>query len=636
MAYNILTRMVKYKVQKKRLTIHFVGINGKGVSSVFRFFVKLNKVLGNPHFEFTASDVVPIKDSNIKQKVKGFIRDLKSSSLEFETFFNKHKPTIIVTTPAALNRKNKQIATARKLKIPIFEFSDIIRFLRDVFIEDEFPNPNEYSIYDPKDLTKLKYIFDQSVIKPKIILNTIKKTKLLPFYFVKPYPFKLYGVTGTDGKTTTCNIIYHIFKSLNIPVGMITTVGVTYFDGKKETNFETGPHATTPDTDELLNYLSIAQKLKLKHLVLEVSSHALIQMRLAGLKFDRVVITNLSKEHLDFHKTALRYHYAKSLIVTRHLKEDGYLITSPKVLQRVIDINYFVKRYNTLLTKASTYDPANEPITSEIFLYSHIQERKILEQKDKLTSRINFRVIVPQYKISQNTHINAISRFFVKNANFGLTSVLSVLPRQKTLHQRAITSLKSFKLPIGREHIVKMHPLIIVDFAHTPYGLKHFLREIKSFRDESDYNRIIIVFGTAGSRDQGKRPGMGRVAYKYADIIVLTAEDPRRENLFEINQQILSAMITAKRNKKVLEEHPTYHLYDIGGKFVYNFFEQSPKSREDAIKKAIEIAKPNDIVLITGKGHEHTLAFVTKTGEIKEYPWDDIKVAQKYALECKN
>ena len=191
--------------------------------------------------------------------------------------------------------------------------------------------------------------------------------------------------------------------------------------------------------------------------------------------------------------------------------------------------------------------------------------------------------------------------------------------------EQVINALNSFKTVKGRMNVIQKDPFyVIVDFAHTPNSLKNALKSIKSLCK----GKIIVVFGAAGQRDKKKRPQMGKIAAKYADITILTAEDPRFEKLKDINDQIVAGW------SKYISQHMSRHM-SMGNPSVYkkeiirfDYDDKNVQVRRDAIKKALELAAPQDCVLICGKGHEQSLCFGSR-----EYPWSDIRVVRELLIE---
>jgi UDP-N-acetylmuramoyl-L-alanyl-D-glutamate--2,6-diaminopimelate ligase len=366
---------------------------------------------------------------------------------------------------------------------------------------------------------------------------------------------KVIGVTGTDGKTTTTSLIYHILKENRVSASMITTVAAKI--GKKE--YPIGLHVTTPSSFQIQKFLKMAVKNKDDYFILETTSHALDQNRVWGINYHIGLITNITPEHLDYHKTFENYVAAK----TKLLNQSQIKIANKKTPSYPI-----IKRF--LKDKQSVID-----YSQNIKKFESFPDLAVFNQE-------NF---AAAYTVSQV---------------LGLTE------------ERILKTAKTFKLPKGRLDVVYQKKFtVIIDFAHTPNAFSNLLSEIKKNLLKNN-GRLIHVFGSAGLRDKTKRPMMGKISSEYADIIILTEEDYRTEKIDAICEQIASGI---NRDKFIFQ-----NAKKIKDKNCFTIMPQ----REKAIKKAIRIAKENDVILLTGKGHEQSLA----RGK-REYPWDEKKAVLK-------
>ncbi|OGH17069.1 MAG: hypothetical protein A3C30_02385 [Candidatus Levybacteria bacterium RIFCSPHIGHO2_02_FULL_40_18] len=285
------------------------------------------------------------------------------------------------------------------------------------------------------------------------------------------------GVTGTDGKTTTASLIFHILRTAGLNPAMITTVVAQI----GEEVFDTGLHITTPSTFWMQRYIKKAIKNNCDYLVLEVTSHALDQNRVHGIDFKIGVITNVSPEHLDYHGTY-----------------ENYLKTKSKLLRQA------------KIAILNKNDESYEPL------------KAILKGKDVRTYSINNK---NGFKFPNHTQFN-ISNFLAA------VSVAKIIGIDKKVIEKAIST---FKMPEGRQEVVYDKQFrVIIDFAHTPNAFGNVLPEVK----KTTRGRLIHVFGAAGQRDKSKRPLMGEISSKHSDVIILTAEDPRSEKIEDINAQI--------------------------------------------------------------------------------------------------
>lgn len=364
------------------------------------------------------------------------------------------------------------------------------------------------------------------------------------FYGFPTRGLKVIGITGTDGKTTTTNMVYQILKAAGKKASMVSTINAV-IAGK---SYDTGFHVTSPDPFEVQKFAREAFDRGDEYLVLEVTSHALDQYRFWGIKFDVGVVTNVTHEHLDYHKTFENYKATK----LRLLKDVRYAII-----------------HNDLKTNG-------KQITFG------------LKNGDFNQKEIKLKLQIPgDYNIENGL------------AALGVAFALGIDRKV------AVAALEKFEGISGRMEEVKNSKgiKIFVDFAHTPNGLKQALKTLK----KEINGRLIAVFGSAGKRDVGKRSLMGQIAGKLADIVIVTAEDPRGE-LDLINQQIVSGAQSQGKNMQ-------RNLFVI-------------EDREKAIAFAInEISRKGDTVGIFGKGHEASMNLDGKS----EIPWSD-KEAVKSVL----
>lgn len=368
--------------------------------------------------------------------------------------------------------------------------------------------------------------------------------------FYNKFPSKgltVIGVTGTDGKTTTSNLIYHILRKNGFKTALISTIGAVINDA----TYETGFHVTTPSPFAIQKYIKLARQKGCTHLVIEVTSHALDQNRVSGINFDIGVLTNVTHEHLDYHKSYERY-----------------IMTKVKLLEKA--------RVSVVNSNGEWFGYVKKIIDGKkLITFS-------LHGKDDDLTLINlpFRI---------NTTLTG--DFNLENilASVGVARVLDI---EYEIINAAITD---FRAPVGRQQVMSKNPLIMVDFAHTPNSFENLLPALR----QKYTGKIIHVFGSAGQRDRGKRPKMGKVASYYDDIIVLTSEDPRKEKIEDINRDI-------KKGINIEKE-----LYEI-------------EDREEAISFAISKASRDDVVVVTGKGHEKSMNL--GKGEVE---WSDQEVIKK-------
>ena len=357
------------------------------------------------------------------------------------------------------------------------------------------------------------------------------------------------GVTGTDGKTTTTSLIYAILKANGYKTSMISSVHAVIGG----TSYDTGFHVTTPNAYWVQKYLREAVDHGDTHMVLEVTSHAIDQHRVFGIPFAVGVLTNITHEHLDWHKTLDAYRRAK-------LK----LLSSSKIV--VINRD-----------EAETYALLVEKLRSKILVSYGIR-------RDAKVTPYSF------------PFITKLPGEFNRYNCLAAIATARSLGIQKSVIRKAV---RDFSGVPGRMEYITLKPFtVIVDFAHTPNAIEKVLKHVR----EHAKHRIIHVFGSAGLRDRSKRPMMGSASSSYADVIILTEEDYRTEDVDKIIEEIASGISEEKE--------------------VYRY-----PNRSEAIKYALSLAKPGDTVIITGKGHEKSLCRGTK-----EFPWSDQEEVKKVLI----
>ncbi|MDQ6985616.1 MAG: UDP-N-acetylmuramoyl-L-alanyl-D-glutamate--2,6-diaminopimelate ligase [Candidatus Dojkabacteria bacterium] len=406
---------------------------------------------------------------------------------------------------------------------------------------------------------------------------------------------KIIGVTGTSGKSTTANMIYHMLKECGVSSGVISTNGVIAID--KE--LESGLHVTTPDPKDLQKFLKFMVKKKVDWVVLEVSSHALSQGRVGFTKFDHVVITNIKRDHLDWHGTWENYADAK-LSITDRLKKGGKIV-----------INRDDKE---MFQYASDYIEKNDR-REDVISYSFSE----LQNIQTTHSGSVFTLVGYTYALQ------IIGMYNVENAMaaINLGHILGLSSEQIK------EAINSFRGLVGRMEVMKKEPFVtIVDFAHNTDSLKKSLESARKLVEPG--GKLICIFGSAGLRDVEKRYTMGETSGALSDITIITAEDPRIEKLSDINDQILEGANRSEAKLiKRFSSHNEYIEYKEGikptaRKAVFIFDEESIQNRYDAIELAILNAEQGDVIITEGKGHEQSLCFGTT-----EYPFTDQDAVKK-------
>ncbi len=367
--------------------------------------------------------------------------------------------------------------------------------------------------------------------------------KYLQDYLVENYAKKLedltiIGITGTNGKTTTCYLTYQLLNILGKKACYIGTIGF-YLNDKVKTL----PN-TTPDILTIYNLLLEALANNIRYVVMEVSSHALVLNRILGLKFKIAAFTNLTQDHLDYHKTMESYLEAK-LKILDYLKEDSKMIVN-------IDDSY---GKNFIRENSITFGQ-NE------------SDYQIIDYKlSNKNTNITFKYKDKEYEVTTNL----IGKFNIYN----YLLMLVIVNNLDISIEDIISNTNKLKAPQGRCQMIKKdNSIIVIDYAHTPDAV---LKIVDSFK-EVTLGRIITIIGCGGNRDPKKRPIMGKIASDNSDYVIFTNDNPRLEDETKIMADILKGV-----------KNDNYEVE-------YN--------RSLAIKKAISLLKDNDTLLILGKGHE--------------------------------
>lgn len=401
------------------------------------------------------------------------------------------------------------------------------------------------------------------------------------------------GVTGTDGKTTTANILFNILRAAGVRAGLLSTIKADI--GGAEELLEL--HVTTPESPVIQRYLRRMVDAGLTHCVLEVTSHALAQHRATAVDFDLAVVTNITHEHLDYHGSYEAYFAAKRRLF-EYLLDD--LIRVPSLNRRKVGL----RRAAVLNRDDGSYAPlweflAGRPL--DVFRYGLGQTATGDEESlDAAATDIEY----GPHETTLALHLAGAGPLPVHAPLPGVFNVYNMLAAAAAARALGVApetvrdGLESVPDLSGRmERVDQGQPfLVVVDFAHTPNALERAIAAARGMI--SDDGRVIAVFGSAGKRDVAKRRLMAEVAARTADVAVLTAEDPRTESL----DDILAMMAGAAAGAGGVEGETFRRVADRGR----------------AIYLALTLARPDDIVLICGKGHEQSMCFGTI-----EYPWDD-------------
>lgn len=406
----------------------------------------------------------------------------------------------------------------------------------DTFVDTTF---NKEYVYDAVRngaaliISKIKYDEDTIVVDdPKEYYNNYIYNKC----YDKIKDITLIGVTGTNGKTTTSYVIYDILNKMGVKCAYIGTIGFYKNGIVKELN------NTTPDIEELYEYLYECTNEGIKYVVMEVSSHALDQDRVYGLKYDACIFTNLTEDHLDYHKNMDEYKKAKLLLFNKLRNKRIAIVNSDDQNYKdfMLSNNYNVK----------------------VGRFGDFKIKDIKLNDDSLNLKFSF-------KNDYFKHLNMVGKY---NAYNYLEAVAALVYLNFDINE--ILKIDVFTPP-GRMYIVKYKDnTIFIDYAHTPDAMEKVLKSVNEFKK----NRIITIFGCGGDRDRFKRSIMGDIASNYSDKVIITNDNPRNEDDDSI-------------------------IFDIVGGIKKDNFE-IVKNRKDAIIKGISYLGKNDILLILGKGHE--------------------------------
>ncbi len=398
------------------------------------------------------------------------------------------------------------------------------------------------------------------------------------FYGNPSRELSVIGITGTDGKTTTSYLVDHILKESGIATGLIGTVGVRVGQGIERSL----GHQTTPESNLLQGYLREMTEREVTHAVIEATSHGLAMHRLDGVRFLIAGVTNITREHLEYHGTVERYWRAKAMLVERVAAEGGTVVLN-----------------------------ADDPGAMSCLPYAHGSEVVLTSATGKPVDLRATGVAVRAGGTGFTLHdgpdevrieMPLIGGFNVDNALIALgIGRAAGVPVEAMVRALGTTG----GVPGRMQRIDEGQPFgVIVDFAHTPESLRKVLTLLRDLNQ----GRIIVVTGSAGERDTGKRPLQGEVCAELADLGIFTNEDPRHED----PERIIEDIAAGARSRGGIEGETFVAIVD----------------RRAAIALAISEAAPGDLVLLAGKGHERSII----VGD-DEVQWDEAAVARELLRE---
>ncbi len=382
------------------------------------------------------------------------------------------------------------------------------------------------------------------------------------------YPAKslaMVGVTGTNGKTTTTHMLKSICEQMGLKTGLIGTIMNMIGDVRVPTE------RTTPESLDLHRLLARMRDEGVKIVVMEVSSHSLVQQRVRGIQFAVGVFTNLTQDHLDYHKTFENYVAAK------------------KILFKQCDIG--------VLNADDAYvDAFREGFAGKMIAFGVREKADVTAADIDITARgVQFDMLTPKGKLRM--HLTIPGLFSVFNAMAAATAAIALgldLPEIKAgLEMTSVSGRLEPLLTDGRYSV-------FLDYAHTPDALENVLKTVSDFAQ----GRIVTLFGCGGDRDMAKRPIMGEIAGRYSDFLIVTTDNPRNEEPMDIIRSILGGVIKSGCDYTVIE------------------------NRREAIRYALERAQDNDVIILAGKGHE-------TYQEIKgiKFPFDEKIIVQEIINE---
>jgi UDP-N-acetylmuramoyl-L-alanyl-D-glutamate--2,6-diaminopimelate ligase len=364
------------------------------------------------------------------------------------------------------------------------------------------------------------------------------------FYDNPSEHLELVGVTGTNGKTTVVTLLYQLFKALGYKCGLISTVG------NKVANHDVPATHTTPNPVQLNKLLAQMVEAGCRYAFMEVSSHAVDQKRIAGIRFKGALFTNITRDHLDYHKTFDNYIKAKKGFFDMLPSDAFALINADDVHGEIMLQNTKAKKYAFALKTDADFKAK--------ILENHFQGLNLIVDEREVWTKL----------IGQFNAYNLLA-----------TYAAGVLLGQDKIE--VLTMVSNLNPPSGRFQYIQNNDKVIgiVDYAHTPDALKNVLSTIASIKNGNE--KVITVVGCGGDRDKGKRPEMAKIACNLSDKVILTSDNPRSEQ----PEQIIKDM---QAGVEIIHTKKTLAITD----------------RREAIKAATAFAEPGDIILVAGKGHE--------------------------------
>jgi len=432
------------------------------------------------------------------------------------------------------------------------------------------------------------------------------------------------GITGTDGKTTTANLLFSVLRAAGRRVGLISTVNAvipgsptTDAGSRGNSVYDTGLHTTTPDAPDIQHYLAMMRASGTQEAVLEITSHGLAQHRVTGCEFDVAVVTNITHEHLDFHGSYEAYREAKAMLFHALMKsprKSGLPKTS--VLNR--DDTSFGLLAAIPVERTISYGIAGSASSTSKLAVAGLSTRSLDQERQITLTAVNIRPTPSGTEFEAELAVGeqpgrVLARWPLLTPLFGGFNVYNVLAASGAALALGVdvpaiqVGVRSVAAVPGRMERVDRGQAFtaIVDFAHTPNALARALETAREL--SAPEGRVIAVFGCAGLRDREKRRLMGEVAARLSDVTVITAEDPRTESLDAIMAETADALTSTGR----IEGSHFWRIAD----------------RLRAVQWAVRQARLGDVVIVCGKGHEQSMCFGNT-----EFAWRD-QEALAWALD---
>jgi UDP-N-acetylmuramoyl-L-alanyl-D-glutamate--2,6-diaminopimelate ligase len=409
---------------------------------------------------------------------------------------------------------------------------------------------------------------------PALVVNDGRRAAAIAsaaFFGWPANELQLVGVTGTNGKTTTVNMLRHLLDSDAARSASIGTLGIAI--GSEAEPLAGGGGLTTPGPVELQRVFRGLLDAGVRRVAMEVSSHSLDQRRVEGVSFDVAVYTNLTRDHLDYHGTMEKYFAAKSRLID-HLRPHGTVV-----------YNLDDPAWAALKTERRRVSFSERVTTAEV----HAENVKFNARGSEWTLCLAGE--------RESVHLPLIGDFNVINA-LGAAAAAYALGLPASHIARALSTMP--QVP-GRLEVLRSSPTVLRDYAHTPDALERALDAVRPFTE----GRLIVVFGCGGDRDRGKRPVMGGIAERKGDLAIVTSDNPRTEDPEQILDDIEAGM-TAKNHERI-------------------------EDRRAAIAHALDVAGPDDVIVLAGKGHETYQV----RGTIK-FPFDEKIIVRELSVARSN